>query len=179
MSHKSEQCPQCDSKNFFELSSYFQKRCVGCGHVVSWPLKEGQAPLIANNRCRSIYQDKAESDDCDTVIECHSSSQENTVITRWVDRTGGPESWEKLSFEQKESQYLAYILELESMQKRAEKLLSGEGVTLIAQEKTITLLKLAEETYLEKISLNKKISSLQAQVDHLLTMPVREDKQTV
>jgi hypothetical protein len=43
-------CPKCKDGVMCELRSLSVKMCNSCGHNVPWKLKEGQIPLIANNR---------------------------------------------------------------------------------------------------------------------------------
>lgn len=43
-------CPACADGILCPLRSLSVKRCQSCGHSVPWELKEGQLPLVANNR---------------------------------------------------------------------------------------------------------------------------------
>lgn len=43
-------CPACADGMMVALRSQNVKTCSSCGHSTPWELKEGQLPLIANNR---------------------------------------------------------------------------------------------------------------------------------
>ena len=46
MSH----CPHCADRNLIRYSSISKQQCSGCGALLPWDLKEGQKPLVSNNR---------------------------------------------------------------------------------------------------------------------------------
>lgn len=45
-----KQCPHCGDTRLVCMRSQFKKQCSGCGEWLPWELKEGQLPLVDNNR---------------------------------------------------------------------------------------------------------------------------------
>lgn len=43
-------CPHCADPHLVRYSSLRQQQCSGCGAVLLWDLKDGQRPLVTNNR---------------------------------------------------------------------------------------------------------------------------------
>ena len=43
-------CDKCGSTRIVRYSSMNKLQCGDCGHVMVWNLKEGQQPLLGNNR---------------------------------------------------------------------------------------------------------------------------------
>ena len=43
-------CPVCKDTRLIRYSSLGKSQCSNCGATIQWPLKEGQPPLVSNNR---------------------------------------------------------------------------------------------------------------------------------
>ena len=43
-------CPHCGDPHLIRYSSLKQQQCSKCGRLLPWELKEGQSPLVSNNR---------------------------------------------------------------------------------------------------------------------------------
>ena len=48
-----KKCEKCGSSVIVSYRSMNKRQCHDCGHVMPWNLKEGQAPLLGNNRQRA------------------------------------------------------------------------------------------------------------------------------
>lgn len=43
-------CPHCNDPHLIRYSSMRKQQCSSCGALLPWDLKEGQKPLVSNNR---------------------------------------------------------------------------------------------------------------------------------
>lgn len=51
-------CPKCGDPYMIEFSTHRLVRCSACDTDFPWPLKEGQPPLVTNNRDKRKYKGK-------------------------------------------------------------------------------------------------------------------------
>ena len=50
-------CEKCGSSVIVAYQSMLKRQCEDCKHEMPWKKKEGQAPLLGNNRQRTQAED--------------------------------------------------------------------------------------------------------------------------